>query len=85
MWTDHPEAFERLRSKLRSSEDVEAFSTAVRELVHVALHSALVAIDGGSSSAEVGRVHLVDAHGNSLGDGLHELFVTYLFDTGRME
>jgi uncharacterized protein (DUF2267 family) len=84
-WTAVPAAFERLRSKLDSPEDAQAFAAAVEEFVDVVLHSVLVAIDGGSASAEVGRVWLVDEAGESLGEGLHELFVDYLFDTGRME
>lgn len=85
MWVSDIAAFERLRSTLRSDEDVESFTTAIEEFVHIAIHSVLVAIDGGSASAEVGRVQLVDENAESLGDGLHELFVDYLFETGRME
>lgn len=60
-----------------------AFADAVQECVQVAIHSALVAIDGGSASAEVGVVQLVDEEGRSLGEGLHELWVDHLFDPGR--
>jgi len=77
--------FHRLSSVLDSPEDIEAFALAVQEVVHVALHSTLVAIDGGSASAEVGRVWLVGEDGQSLGEGLHELFIDHLFGTGRME
>ena len=83
-WTDRPDAFERLRSLVKSPEDVDAFATAVQEFVHVALHSMLVIVDGGSASAEVGRVRLVDETGESLGDGLHEVFVDHLFETERL-
>jgi hypothetical protein len=72
-----------LRSTIRDSTLVEAAVSLVGEIAHIALHSALVAIDGGSSSAEVGRLLLVDTEGEPLGDGLHELFVDYLFETGR--
>ena len=51
----------------------------------MALHSTLVVVDGGTASAEIGRVRLVDEGGEPLGEGLHELFVDHLFDTGRME
>lgn len=85
VWSEHPAAFELLRSKLTSHEDADAFAAAVQDFVHIALHSVLVAVDGGSASAEVGRVRLVDVEGRSLGDGLHELFVEHLFETGRME
>ena len=85
MWPESTEAFERLRTKLDSPDDVEALAAVVEEFVHVALHSVLVAVDGGSASAEVGRVTLVDGDGESLGEGLHELYVGHLFDTGRMQ
>lgn len=84
VWPERPEAFARLRSRLTSEADREAFASAVAEIVDVAVLSILVAIDGGSASAEVGRVELVDETGQSLGDGLHELYVDHLFDTGRM-
>ena len=85
IWADRPEVYERLRACLTSDDDVAAFADAVRECVQVAIHSVLVAIDGGSASAEVGVVQLVDEEGRSLGEGLHELWVDHLFDTGRME
>ena len=43
-----------------------------------------VAIDGGSASAKVGRVHLADERGRPLSDALHEEYVDYLLETGRM-
>ena len=84
-WPEHREAFERIRALLDSDDDVDALATVIQEFVHVALHSVLVTIDGGTASAEVGRVDLVDPEGETLGDGLHELFVDHLFDTGRMQ
>ena len=84
VWPENIAAFERLRSKF-DSDDVAAVAAVIEDFVQVALHSVLVAIDGGTASAEVGRVHLVDAAGESLGEGLHELFVDHLFETGRME
>ena len=85
VWAERPQAFDRLRALVRSPEDVGAFASAVEEFVHVALHSTLVVIDGGTASAEIGRVRLVDEGGEPLGEGLHELFVDHLFDTGRVE
>ena len=84
VWTNCPDAFERLRSLVRSPDDVDSFATAVQEFVHVALHSMLVIVDGGTASAEVGRISLVDETGESLGDGLHEVFVEHLFETERL-
>jgi hypothetical protein len=83
-WVDDPEAIAVLRSSLRSQRHVVALSAFVQEMVHSALHSALVSIDGGSASAEVGRIRMVDESGDSLGEGLHELYVDYLFETSRM-
>ena len=48
------------------------------------LHSVLVTIDGGSRSAGIGRVSLVDADGRCAGEGLHEQFVDHLLRTGRL-
>lgn len=85
VWAEHPHAFDRLRLRVRSPEDIEAFATAVEEFVHVALHSALVVVGGGAASAEVGRVRLVGEDGEPLGEGLVELFVDHLFASGRLK
>jgi hypothetical protein len=85
VWTECPDVYERMRSLITSPDDVDVFATAVQEFVNVALHSVLVMIDGGTASAEVGRISLVDETGESLGEGLHEVFVEHLFDTGRLQ
>ncbi|HLF41932.1 MAG TPA: hypothetical protein VJA46_00235 [Acidimicrobiia bacterium] len=74
VWAEHPDAFDRLRALVRLPKDIEGFATAVEEFVHVALHSALVVVHGGTASAEVGRVRLVGEDGEPLGEGLHELY-----------
>lgn len=84
IWVENHQAAEVLRGALSAPEHLEALATLVREVVHSALHSALVSIDGGSESAEVGQLDLVDAQGARLGDALHERYVDYLFETGRM-
>jgi hypothetical protein len=84
IWVHDAEPVRVLRQALTSPEQVDAFSRVATDLVNIALHSALVAIDGGSASAEVGRVQLVDEAGENLGDGLHELYIDYLLETGRM-
>jgi hypothetical protein len=83
-WVESEDAVATLRASLKSRDQVDAMATFVRDMVHEAVHSVLVAIDGGSASAEVGRVHLADERGASLGDALHEYYVDYLLDTGRM-
>ena len=47
-------------------------------------HSFLVALDGGTALAEKGRLYVVDEHGSRVGEGLHDDFVGYLIDTGRL-
>jgi hypothetical protein len=84
VWVTDRKAVAALRNALRSRKQVDALCTFVGEMVHSALHSALVSIDGGSASAEVGRVRMVDERGVTLGEGLHELFIDYLFETGRL-
>lgn len=84
MWVNSVEALGLLRASLHTSEQVAAFAATVELFVHNALHSALVTLDGGSASAEVGRVYLVDEDGAHAPDGLHEFFVDHLFDSGRL-
>jgi hypothetical protein len=84
VWVTDVAAAGLLREALSSPEQVEAFSRTVEDLAHIALHSALVAIDGGSPSAEVGRVQLVAEQGGPLATSLHEEFVDHLFATGRL-
>lgn len=45
----------------------------------------LTVIDGGTSSAEKGRLYLVDSNQSPLGEELHQDFVGYLLDTGKMK
>ncbi len=70
IWVNDARAAEFLRSVLRDPEDVEKLAEFVVGFVTTALHSALVTIDGGSASAAVGRVELVDEAGESLGGWL---------------
>lgn len=84
MWVNNVEALELLRAALHTPEQVAAFAATVELLVDTALHSVLVTLDGGSASAEVGRVYLVDEDGAHAPDGLHEFFVDHLFDSGRL-
>ena len=83
-WVESEGAVRTLRAALTSRGQIDAMATFVKEMVHQAVHSVLVAIDGGSASAEVGRVQLVSETGVPLGDALHEMYVDYLLETGRM-
>ena len=77
------EPFERLNAALEGR--VEDLRPVLAEGMRGLLNSVLTTIDGGTASAEVGRVELTDADGRALAEGLHELFVDHLFDTGRLE
>jgi hypothetical protein len=84
IWVESAEAVTVLRGVLSRPAQVEAMATLAVELVHIALHSALVAIDGGSASAEVGNLYLVGADGRSIGEALHEDYVDHLLETGQL-
>jgi len=84
IWAERPEVFVRLAEVCSTGEAAEDFAAAVWEFVHVAIHSALVVMDGGAADADV-DVQLTDGAGNSMGSGLHERFVDYLFETNRLE
>jgi hypothetical protein len=82
-WMEDREPFERLHAALSGRAD--DLRPVLAEGMRGLLNSVLSTIDGGTASAEVGRVGLTDAEGQALAEGLHELFVDYLFDTGRLE
>jgi uncharacterized membrane protein len=48
------------------------------------LVSMLTALDGGTALAENGRIYLVNERGEKLGAALHEDFVAFLMETGRL-
>jgi hypothetical protein len=84
VWVESPAAVTILRKAISTPDQIDALATFVRDMVHVAVHSVLVAIDGGAASAEIGRVRLVDKRGVSLGKDLHQLYVDHLMDTSRI-
>jgi len=82
-WMEEREPFERLNEALDGR--VDDLRPVLAEGMRGLLNSVLTTIDGGTASAEVGRVELTDADGRVLAEVLHELFVDHLFDTGRLE
>jgi hypothetical protein len=84
VWVEAVDAVATLRAVLTTRDQVDAMAAFVQERVHTALHLALVAIDGASAGAAIGRVYLTDEHGRSLSDDLAQDYVEYLLDTGRM-
>jgi hypothetical protein len=83
VWVGNREAVERLRALVTTPDALDALAAFAGDLVHIAVHSVLVAIDGGTASAEIGVVQLVDEVGESFPEGLHEHYVDHLFATGR--
>lgn len=85
IWIDNEDAYNRVRSALVSggvrTADLEA---VFEEILRGLSHSFFAILDGASHLAETGRVYLVDERGNHLGEGLHERYVSYLFDSGRL-
>lgn len=80
--TDVPESYERLRPLIASEEAQHDLMAVVAEALRGYTHAILAELDGG------GRVDGIEVSDRQtrrpLGDGLHELFIAHLFDTGRM-
>jgi hypothetical protein len=83
-WTEAPESFRRLQDSLKEPRNVADLRAAVADLLRGQIHSVLVSIDGGTALAEDFSLSLQDQHGTELGPGLHEKFVSHLFETGRL-
>ena len=85
-WTDDPASFRRLQEAVGqrglTKEDVEP---VVSESLRGFVVSVLTIIDGGTDLARRLRLALVDESGTSLGEALHDEFVSHLIKTGRMK
>ena len=86
LWVEEQEPYQRLRKTLADAgvgrDDVQkVFAECLRGIAI----SILSVVDGGTALAEKGRVYLVDRDGNSMGEGLHDDFVSYLLETGRFQ
>jgi hypothetical protein len=82
-WMDDRAPFERLSESLGGRTD--DLRPVLAEAMRGLLNSVLTTLDGGTASAEIDRIQLVDSSGQVLAEGLHELFVNHLFETGRLE
>lgn len=83
----HVDCFQRVARALHSAgasqDDVK---TALSESMQGLATSFLAILDGGTKLAETTRVRLVDdMTGQQLGEALHEDFVGYLMDSGRLD
>ena|SRR5579862_5255968 len=83
IWTSDAPAFRRVAQAINETGRSVDFETVLRVLLTGLLDSSLAVIDGADKSAELGRVKLVTSDGESLGEGLHELFMGHLYDSGR--
>lgn len=81
-WMDDPDAFQRLGELLDGRTD--DLRVVLGEGMLGLAHSFLNILDGATASAEIERVQVVDSHGRPLADGLHELFVDHMIETGRI-
>jgi len=84
-WVEEQEPYRKLQQALKNSnvesEDVaKIFSECFRGFAV----SLLTALDGGTALSEKGRLYVVDEEDTPLGEGLHDDFVGYLLDTGRL-
>ena len=84
-WVDEPEAFLKLREVLIESKSILHFEQAISEIIQGVLHSTLVVSDGGTKLAEKTNLRIIDDDGQVLPRNLHEEFVSYLLETGRLK
>jgi hypothetical protein len=82
---EHVAAFARVAATLGQPEDRAALEAVIGAIAATVVHSIMVTLDGGTSSAEhpLGPVRLVDAAGGEARPGLHEWYIDHRFETGR--
>lgn len=86
IWTDNEEPFKRLQTVLlKSSAGESDVEQVLSECLRALAISFLVILDGGTPLADKSRVFVVNEDGRHLGEGLHDAFVSYLLETGRLE
>jgi hypothetical protein len=85
-WVDHPAAFRAVQSVFaRENLSRDALEQCLSECLRGLVVSALTIIDGGTELSGHGRIRLVDTTGESLGEGLHEEFVSHLLESNRLQ
>lgn len=84
-WVESSEPYQQIRQALvAGGVSSETVAKVLSECLRGFGASVFVALDGGTRLAETGRLYLVDDNGNRLGEGLHDDFVGYLLETGRL-
>jgi hypothetical protein len=85
-WAEEQEPYRRIQRALAQSDvHPDDVRTVLAECLRGFAVSMLTALDGGTALSEKGRIYLVDKDGGKLGEGLHDDFVGYLLDTGRLK
>lgn len=80
------ESFRRIaRALVREGVPRTDLEKALAESMRGLAMSFLTILDGGTKLAETGRVRLIDdTTKKAVGEGLHEQFIGYLMDSGRV-
>ena len=85
-WVEEQAPYQRLQHALTNAPlQEDDIKKVLAECLRGFAVSILTAVDGGTALAEKGRVYLVDGAGKSLGEGLHDDFVSHLLNTGRLK
>ena len=85
-WIEDAEAFRGIARAIAAARvDESAVRSAVGEVLRGLSVSFLSVLDGATRLSANGRLYVVDEKGKRLGEGLHERFVEFLLDTGRMK
>ena len=86
IWVDEKEPYERIQRAIANAGISDSdLKCVISECLRGFAVSILTMIDGGTELSEKGQVYLVDSDGNSFGDGLHDAFIMYLINTGRLK
>lgn len=86
IYLDPAGPWERFRESVAkdvvSKEDV---SLVMKSIISGVIHSVMVSLDGGGEMGGKGRLYLCDENGKVLSLDLHDAFMAYLLETGRIE
>lgn len=86
IWVDNEHSFRNLQEHLSDTElECNDIYNVFSECNQGLLVSLLTIFDGGSKLSEKGRLYIVDENGNKFGEGLHDEFISYLIETGRLK
>lgn len=84
-WVEDLESLAEIRNAIvAAGVDEKAVAQILSECFRGLAISVLTILDGGTQLSERGRVVAVDENGDQLGDDLHNEFVTYLIESGRL-